>query len=590
MDRPKPKAILISDFNTDGFARCLCGNDECPTIDVTVAPFGQVVPVLMKQDMECWKHQPDFAVVWTQPGAIIKSFNDILNYRRIPCSKIIDEVDAYASLLLTLQDRVGFTLVPTWSMSVCRRTLGISDMKTSVGITNILMRMNLRLSEQLDEAANIHLLDSQKWIELSGRNAFNPKLWYLGKIPFGNQVFLEAAKGIKSALRTRYGYSRKVIVVDLDDTLWGGIVGDIGWKNITLGGHDHIGEAFRDFQCALKSLKNRGILLVIVSKNEETIALEAIENHPEMALRLDDFVGWKINWEDKAKNIVDLISDLNLGLQSVVFVDDSPFERARVREALPEVFVPEWPSDKMLYKAALLNLGCFDTPCISNEDLKRTQMYLSERKRRDLRKKIKSLDEWFKDLRTQVIVEDLNEANIPRIVQLLNRTNQMNLGTRKMTESELISWAFEENNKLWTFRVSDKFGDCGLIGILSLETQDDRGKIVDFALSCRVMGRRVEESMLYVAVEYVRSVGTEKIMAQYVPTERNKPCLDFWKKSGFKFNEKDNCFSWKTKDTYILPSYIELSRKTYDRQGSINEKNSIRLWHEAGSATEAARY
>jgi len=384
-------------------------------------------------------------------------------------------------------------------------------------------------------------------------------LWYMGKIAYGNEVFMEAVKDIKAALRGIDGQSMKLIILDLDDTLWPGIVGDVGWENIRLGGHDHIGEAFVDFQRALKSLTNRGVLLGIVSKNEETIALEAIKNHPEMVLRLEDFAGLKINWQDKAQNTIDLVSDLNLGLQSVVFIDDNPVERARVREALPEVFVPEWPENKMLYKSALLSLRCFDTPSITKEDFERTGMYVSERQRSSLKRNVSSLDEWLKSLKIKVTVEELNTANLQRTAQLLNKTNQMNLTTRRMTESELVSWVKQNGHKLWTFCVSDKFGDSGLTGIISIEVENKKGRIVDFVLSCRVMGQKVEETMLYTAINYSQSLGLEEIHAEYIPTAKNKPCLEFFKRSGFEYT--NGSFVWKVYKDFIMPKYIEIEEK-----------------------------
>lgn len=558
MAEQKYKCILISDFNINNFSNYLNNDDEFPMIKAAAAPFGQVTQVLMQRDSKCWQSNPDFAVVWTQPGGVIKSFNDILTYKNISIENILKEVDEYSLLLLNICSRVKFIFIPTWTFPTYHRGFGMLDMKNGVGIMNTLMHMNLRLSESLNKSSNVYLLNTQKWVEIAGRKAFNPKLWYMGKIAFGNEVFREAVKDIKSALRGISGNSKKLIILDLDDTLWGGIVGDVGWENIKLGGHDHIGEAFVDFQRALKSLTNRGVLLGIVSKNQEDLALEAIRKHREMVLKLEDFAGWKINWDDKAQNIVDLVSDLNLGLQSVVFIDDNPVERARIREALPEVFVPEWPEDKMLYKSALLNLRCFDTPSISKEDLERTKMYVSERQRKELKKGIGSLDEWLKNLRIKVKMEELNTTNLKRTTQLQNRTNQMNLTTRRMTESELMDWAAEENHKLWTFSVSDKFGDSGLTGIVSLRLENKKGRIVDFVLSCRVIGRKVEETMLYTVIKYARSKGLDEIYAKHIPTPKNKPCLEFWKSSGFVYNQKDNIFTWKIKNQYALPDCIQI--------------------------------
>src|SRR5262249_44027937 len=225
---------------------------------------------------------------------------------------------------------------------------------------------------------------------------------------FHSDVFVEAARDIKAALAGLGGAARKVVILDLDDTLWGGIVGDVGWQGLRLGGHDSVGEAFVDFQRHLKALTRRGILLAIASKNEEPVALEAIGSHPEMVLRAEDFAARRINWKDKAQNIVDLMADLNLGLQSAVFIDDNPVERARVREALPEVFVPDWPEARLLYSSTLVGLRCFDAPAISREDAERSRMYAAERQREDLKKQVQSIDAWLRSLETRARVEPLS--------------------------------------------------------------------------------------------------------------------------------------------------------------------------------------
>jgi FkbH-like protein len=560
LNKKKFRSILISDFNVDIFAGYLSNDEDLPTVETTVAPFGQVIPLLMQADLEYWNRGYDVAVIWTRPDAVIKSFNDLLACNNSSINDILNEVDQFASLLLNVCDKIQAVFVPTWTLPPYMRGLGMLDMKKDIGIANTLMQMNLRLSDKIDVGSNIYLLDVQRWTTTAGKNSFNPRLWYRGKIAFGNDVYKEAVKDLKAALRGIKGHSKKIIILDLDNTLWGGVVGDLGWENIILGGHDPIGEAYADFQTTMKSLTNRGILLGIVSKNEESTALEAINNHPEMVLKLKDFAGWKINWQDKAQNIVDLVSDLNLGLQSAVFIDDSPVERARVRDALSEVFVPEWPDDSMLYKSTLLNLRCFDTPSISQEDIERVRMYATERQRDNLKKSLSSVDDWLTSLEIKIKIEELNEVNLQRTAQLFNKTNQMNLSTRRLTEKELIDWVNEDNHKLWVFRVSDKFGDSGLTGIISLRVENNECRIVDFILSCRVIGRKVEETMLFKAIQKAKSLGLKNVNAKYIPTSKNKPCLDFWKRSGFKLNENANSFSWDLKKEYDLPRQIELIR------------------------------
>src|SRR5437899_1123676 len=421
------------------------------------------------------------------------------------------------------------------------------------------MRINVRLLESLAGAPTIHPLWGDKWIQLGGPAAFNYRLWYLGKIPFSNEVFKAAARDIKSALRGLGGQAKKIVLLDLDDVLWGGIVGDAGWEGLTLGGHDPAGEALVDFQRELKALTRRGILLAIVSKNEESVAMEAIAKHPEMVLKLVDFAGWRINWRDKAENIHALMNELNLGLDSAVFIDDSAVERARVRETLPALFVPDWPSDKRLYPQALLSLDCFDRPSLTEEDRQRSRMSAVDRERKQTKIDLGNLEEWLATLNTSVRVEELNQANLPRAAQLLNKTNQMNLSTRRMSEAEFQVWVLEKTRRAWTFRVSDRFGDSGLTGILTIEIDGLRATIIDFVLSCRVMGRKIEEAMLHVAISWARSAGIKEVYANYCQTPKNKPCHDFFHKSRLNCLG-GNMFVWDAAQAYPLNGAIRLVR------------------------------
>ena len=279
-----------------------------------------------------------------------------------------------------------------------------------------------------------------------------------------------------------------------------------------------------------------------------------------MVLRQNDFAGWRINWNDKAQNIADLMKELNLGLDSAIFLDDSPVERARVAEALPDVLVPDLPNDKMLYASALRRLACFDSPTVSNEDRQRAAFYSADRDRRtnlERADNVGSLDEWLHTLQIKVQAEPINDVNRKRAGQLLNKTNQMNLTTRRMTELELETWANANNRELWTFRVSDKFGESGLTGIASVERLGDEAVVTDYVLSCRVMGRRVEEAIVHQVTESARNLGAKKLKAIYRPTPKNQPCLDFWRSSGFEY-EGENTFVWDLNKPYPKPQAIEL--------------------------------
>lgn len=562
MPREQRLGLIISNFTVEPFTRYLHNDDSPPDVRTTVAPFNQVLRVLADTSLPCWEGSPDFTVVWTQPESVIESFGRLTSFTAGSMEAVLAEVDAFSDLVLGTSRQVKSVFVPTWIFPPYHRGLGMLDMRTGRGVSNALLRMNLRLIENLEKAANVYVLDTQRWASLSGKTAFNPKLWYMGKIAFGNDVFLEAARDIKAALNGIDGNARKLVVLDLDDTLWGGILGDVGQESLVLGGHDHIGEAFVDFQRALKALKNRGVLLGIISRNDEANALDALNRHPEMILRPDDFAGWRINWDDKAKNMVDLVTELNLGLQSVVFIDDDPAQRARIAEAFPEVLVPAWPSDPTTYRSTLVSLRCFDSPAISEEDAARTEMYSSERERQALRLAVASPDEWLKGLAVKVTIEELAQTNLARAAQLFNKTNQMNLATRRLTDAELARWAGASEHRMWVVRVVDRFGDSGLTGIVSLEIDGQSGRIVDFILSCRVMGRNVEEAMLHKVLSFAKNEGLAEVTATYVPTPKNKPCLDFFKRSGLASHDSPPIFQWSATDTYVAPPFVNIEDRS----------------------------
>src|SRR5438552_6870621 len=389
------KGLLISDFNIENLSSYLKKDATEPLVDSVCVSCGEVFQTLLNKNAPDWSDHADFVVVWTRPEGVLATFRDLLNCLPVSNGKLDREVDDFSASLIDASMRAKALFVPTWVIPRFHQTHGLLDLASNGGLAKALMRINLKLVERLVDLPGIYPLWADKWFQLAGPAAFNHRLWYLGKIPFSNEVFKAAARDIKAALRGLSGQAKKVLILDLDGTLWGGIVGETGWQGITTGGHDPAGEALVDFQRDLKALTRRGILLAIVSNTEQSIATEAIEKHPEMVLKMDDFAGWRINWQDKAANIVDLMAELNLGLDSAVFIDDNPVERARVREALPQLLVPEWPSDKRLYPEALLSLDCFDRPSVTEEDRQRARMCAVERIRKESKLHLVNLEEWL---------------------------------------------------------------------------------------------------------------------------------------------------------------------------------------------------
>lgn len=553
------RLLVISDFNAQNLGSYLKNENNSGSIEVSVAPFGMHNQLLLNPNHAAWEFKPDVALIWTSAAANSPSFAAAMQGNPPSLKQLREEVETYATQLIQLQQRVKTLLVPTWVAPSWHPSFGLLDWKEEHGISRRIAAMNLWLAELVEKNSGIFLLDTPKWLAQTGSEAVDPKLWYLAKSPFSNQTLKAAAQDISWAVAGIFGRAKKVIVLDLDDTLWGGIIGDIGWEKLRLGGHDAVGEAFVDFQKNLKALTQRGIILAVVSKNTESVALEGIDKHPEMILRRKDFSGWRINWKDKASNVAELLQELNLGMQSAVFIDDNPVERARVREAFPEILVPEWPTDKLRYSKALSELCCFQTPSISEEDRSRTSMYVAEQERGSLKQAMTSMDDWLKSLEQRVTFEMVSPSNFERTLQLLNKTNQMNLQTRRLTESELKSWLKEPGHHMWTCRVLDKFGDSGITGIIGLSEEKNEAVVSDYVLSCRVMGRRVEESLIYVAATFASKQGLKKLTAKYLPTSKNKPCLDFFQKeSKLEQTDDKNSYQWDLKTAYPKPASISI--------------------------------
>jgi FkbH-like protein len=285
-----------------------------------------------------------------------------------------------------------------------------------------------------------------------------------------------------------------------------------------------MGEAYVELQRELNRLKNRGILLAISSKNDRENALAAIDTHPEMVLRSTDFCAMEIDWTDKAAHVANILRAVNVGPQSAVFLDDNPSERGRVHEAHPEVLVPSMPDNPLLYVDLLRSLNCFDFYSITHEDLNRTEMIQRDQDRDASQSSFASTGDWLASLEVEVIIETLGNHNLPRVSQLLNKTNQMNLRTRRMAEAEWMNWVREDGNEMYAFRVSDRFGDFGLTGVLGLRHQGDELYVEDFVLSCRVFGKQIEEVMLALASSLSAD---RRLVFEYVETAKNGPCLRF---------------------------------------------------------------
>jgi FkbH-like protein len=553
MKENKVSINIISSFNNANFSGLLKSSKNF-SWSINELGYNQVFQTLTNSNSKIWKKRRNITLIWTTPESISSEFKKLENGNIINPNKIKDEVEYFCSCVESVKKYSDIVLIPNWILKQQNEdSLTLSHLKNSSLKYNLSL-MNQCLYEKFYKAENLYILNSSKWLTNCGSiKAYNSKLWYLMKNPFSNDFFKEAILDLENLYTSIKGQNKKLLILDLDNTLWGGIVGDVGWKNLRLGGHDHLGEAFQDFQTKIKSLSKNGLLLALASKNDEAVAIEAIEKHPEMILSMNDFVTHKINWDDKAKNISEIVDELNIGLQSVVFFDDSPAERDRVKKTLPEVFVPELPKDPTDYFAFLSKLRCFDTTHISAEDKVRGKLYKVENKRTSLKKKIKSLSQWIETLELEILIENIKKENKPRCLQLLNKTNQMNLSTRRLNEQEFVNWINKNSNYLWTVRAKDKFGDYGIIGILSLSMKDKVVHIVDFILSCRVVGRCIENVLIEFVKDFCRHNKISKINGKYKKTKKNSLIYEFLKKLNIINENKSSFIILSKKNNVGLP-------------------------------------
>jgi FkbH-like protein len=366
------------------------------------------------------------------------------------------------------------------------------------------------------------------------RHFFDDRAWDLWKAPCSLEHLPRVAKNIVDVLLAFRGRVVKCVVADLDDTLWGGVIGDVGLDGIALSAHSGgEGESFVRLQLFLKQLQHRGILLAVCSKNDEAIALMPFLQHPDMVLKREDISVFVANWEDKAAGIRRIRDTLNIGLDSIVFLDDNAFERNLVRELLPEVIVPELPEDPSRVVAFLSELNLFETTSLSSEDRHRAVQYRREAERREARAGCANVQDFLQSLDMRAVVSRFDQFHLPRIAQLMQRSNQFNLCTRRLTEAQCQAMAQDDAFLPLYATLADRFGDHGLISVVVLERDQEALIIRDWLMSCRVLARGVEQFLMNHVVTQAARFGVTRLIGEYIPTAKNAMVRDFFQQFGF---------------------------------------------------------
>jgi FkbH-like protein len=509
--------------------------------EVYQCSFDQYAQDILDPNSELYRFAPDVVVLAIHPS---KLFPTLHNY---PFDETVEarhaEIHAGLQVLEGLLNRLSNGLsalvlvhnfvAPQWP------ALGVLDQTDEFGQAQAFAEINAGLVQLVrSQYKNVYIVDEDRIQARVGKaNATDPRMWLSARSPWSAAALAGLATEYTRFLRAVKGLNRKCIVLDLDNTLWGGVVGEDGVSGLHLGA-EAPGNAFVAFQRELERLWRRGILLAVCSKNNLEDALTAIDEHPEMVLRSSYFAAHRINWASKTDNLREIARELNIGLDSLVFMDDNPAERALIRATLPEVLVPELPSDPSYFRSVLLELGVFDTLAMTDEDRRRNELYQQQKARRQIESTVPvgeaGIEHYLSSLEIVVEIDEVNAQSLSRVAQLTGKANQFNLTTRRYTEAEIAA-RLASGWRAYCARVRDRFGDSGLTGVVIVTPHDAETWEVDtLLLSCRVMGRGVETAFLTFVADLAQQAGVKTLEGWYLPTSKNEPARDCYARSGFQ--------------------------------------------------------
>src|SRR3984957_2632071 len=427
----------------------------------------------------------------------------------------------------------GKTVVANTFCLGSQRWLGFADLIHQKSLREMETSLNGRLVALAKTHPNLLVFDMELLFRRHGEDALiSNALWYAGRIRYSARMFEVLAATIRQALAAHAQKARKVLIVDLDNTLWGGVVGELGATGVALG-EDGAGRCFRDFQRSLKAVQQTGILLAIASKNELADVEEILDDNPMMVLRREDFAAVYANWEPKAENIVKIAEQLGLGTDSFVFIDDNPVEREAVRKFLPEVAVPEFPDRIENLQTWLLREvapAYFGKYAITAEDAAKTEQYRAHASRQKLAASF-DLDGYLRELNIECNIEVDPSKQLVRAAQMTQKTNQFNLTTRRYEVTDLARFVESSEHAVLMLDYRDRFGDEGSVALAIVDLAE--GRIDTFLTSCRVIGRKVEARLLDKAVELCRDRGLQRVIGEYIPTRKNKMAASFYEDHGF---------------------------------------------------------
>ena len=535
----KIKIAIIGDSATQFIVQSIraIGYENKLDLDIFESEFNQIQSQVLDEDSEMYKFNPKIIVVFQSSQKLLQKYNKIQTTEQHNLAE--RELHNIENLYQTLNKNINAKIIYYNYNEINDSVYGNFANKTESSFIFQLRKLNYRLMELSTKLSDFYICDISSIQNNIGRQKFFQNSIYINAdMHLSIDTLPQVASETLDIINSINGKFKKCIIVDLDNTLWGGIIGDDGIENIQIGNLG-IGKAFTEFQYWLKKMKNRGIIIAVCSKNTESVAKQPFINHPEMVLKLKDIAVFVANWDNKADNIRKIQSILNIGFDSMVFLDDNPFERNIVRENIDDICVPELPEDPAEYLDFIYNLNLFETNSVSFEDTKRTELYQIETKRKAVENSFTNIDDYLKKLDMTSNVSTFNSFNIPRVAQLSQRSNQFNLRTVRYTEEEIKIIAESKDYYTFTFTLKDKYGDNGLISVVVLKQINNKTLFIDtWFMSCRVLKRGMENFVLNTIVDFASKNNFSTIKGEYIKTQKNDLVINHYRNLGF--DKKDD--------------------------------------------------
>jgi FkbH-like protein len=475
-------------------------------------------------------------------------------------------VDGLLELARKVNKKTGAEVIMANFMPPARHDPGAYRSRTLGSDWSFRQWVNLELGLRAPSSLRICDLEYLSY-RIGGLASRDERSWYESKQPCSPALMVEVAREVAHLIISLKRATKKVPVLDLDNTLWGGVVAEDGLEGIELGDTSPRGEAFKAFQKYIASLKERGVLLGVCSKNDYAKAAEPFEKHPEMALRLEDIASFKANWEPKSDNLRIMAKELNLGIDSFVFVDDNPAEIEIVRQFAPEVTTILLGPDPAGYVAQLQDCRLFEPRAITSEDAERTSQYRSDVQRKELQDSFTDMDSYLESLAMEAIISEFTPVDVPRLSQLINKSNQFNLTTRRRSEAEVTAVMNDAQHVGYSVRLKDRFGDHGLISIVIGKKSGETMHIDTWLMSCRVLKRQVEEEVLNELARLALARGCARLEGIYLPTSKNEMVRDFYSRMGFSLTRENGTgreFELKLDAYRPVPTKIKITRRAYE--------------------------